>query len=91
MSYEVFFGAIKYFISFQDKDSAVLLGIQKRSHQFWPVQNLKDETDFPHRRAKDQWWLQMRKMMNMLVHHHNIEVKVEDSELEQEKTVEKGA
>jgi hypothetical protein len=22
----------------QDKDSAVLLGIQKRSHQFWPVQ-----------------------------------------------------
>ena len=64
----------------QDKDSAVLLGIQKRHHTFWPVQNLREETDFPHRRAKEQWWFQMRSMMKMLVHHHNIEVKVDDIE-----------
>ncbi len=31
--YKVFLGAVKYFISFQDKDSAVLLGIQKRSYK----------------------------------------------------------
>ncbi len=44
---------------FQDKDSATLLGIQKRSQQFWPVQNLKEETDFEHRRPLNQWWLQV--------------------------------
>jgi hypothetical protein len=44
------------------------------------VQNLREETDFPHRRAKEQWWFQMRSMMKMLVHHHNIEVKVDDIE-----------
>ena len=64
----------------QDKDSAVLLGIQKRSHQFWPVQNLKEETDFPHRRAKNQWWLSMIRMMQMLVHHHAIESMVDEEE-----------
>ena len=67
----------------QDKDSAVLLGIQKRSHQFWPVQNLKEETDFPHRRAKGQWWLSMIRIMQMLVHHHAIEGIVDEEEKQQ--------
>lgn len=64
----------------QDKDSATLLGIQKRSQHFLPVQNLKEETDFEHRRPYNQWWFQMRAMMKMLVHHHSIEVKVDDLE-----------
>ena len=35
------------------------------SSQFWPLQNLKDETDFGLRRAKDQWWLSMLRMMKV--------------------------
>jgi hypothetical protein len=47
-------------------------------------QNLKEDTDFGMRRAKNQWWLSMLKMMKMLVHHHSIEVMVDDIEHEQE-------
>ncbi|KAM4704760.1 ATP-dependent 6-phosphofructokinase, platelet type isoform 2-T2 [Rhinophrynus dorsalis] len=47
-------------------DSVCLLGMRRRTLVFQPVLQLKDETDFKHRIAKEQWWLKMRALMKIL-------------------------
>jgi len=50
-------------------DSAVLLGIIKRSYCYTPVQELKEQTDFKHRIPHTQWWMKMRPLLRILAMH----------------------
>ncbi|XP_056149539.1 ATP-dependent 6-phosphofructokinase, platelet type-like [Lampris incognitus] len=47
-------------------DTACLLGMRRRSMDFQPVVQLRDETDFVHRIPKEQWWLKLRPVMKIL-------------------------
>ncbi|XP_053723444.1 phosphofructokinase, muscle b isoform X1 [Synchiropus splendidus] len=48
------------------QDSACVLGMRKRSLEFQPLAELKDETDFEHRIPKTQWWMTMRPILKIL-------------------------
>ncbi|XP_053116885.1 ATP-dependent 6-phosphofructokinase, platelet type isoform X2 [Hemicordylus capensis] len=48
------------------EESVCLLGMRRRTLLFQPVAQLKDETDFVHRIAKEQWWLKLRPLMKIL-------------------------
>ena len=50
-----------------DKNTACVLGLRNRVYQFQPVEDLKAETDFPYRRWKRRWWVQIRTVMKILV------------------------
>ena len=52
-----------------EPDSAVLVGIIKRSYCYTPVQELKGLTDFKHRIPKTQWWMKMRPLLRILAMH----------------------
>ncbi|XP_019363727.1 PREDICTED: ATP-dependent 6-phosphofructokinase, platelet type isoform X3 [Gavialis gangeticus] len=47
-------------------DTVCLLGMRRRNLVFQPVAELKGETDFVHRIAKEQWWLKLRPLMKIL-------------------------
>ena len=53
----------------KDKDSVSLLGVRSRSYLFQPVQDLKDEADFTHRRWNRMWWKHIRSIMRILSQH----------------------
>lgn len=47
-------------------DSACMLGMKKRSLNFQPLSELKEQTDFEHRIPKSAWWLKLRPIMKIL-------------------------
>jgi len=55
----------------EEKDTAVLLGLQGRSYGFKPVVDLKDETDWEKRIPKKQWWMCMRPLLRILAKHED--------------------
>jgi len=56
----------------KDKGSVSLLGVRSRSYLFQPVQDLKDEADFTHRRWNRMWWKQIRSIMRILAQHDSV-------------------
>jgi len=52
-----------------EADTAVLLGLQKRSYGFHPVVELKRVTDWEHRIAHNEWWLKLRPLLRILAKH----------------------
>ncbi|XP_017780811.1 PREDICTED: ATP-dependent 6-phosphofructokinase isoform X1 [Nicrophorus vespilloides] len=53
-------------------DTSVLLGIVRRQYKFTPLAELKEETDFEHRIAKEQWWLKLRPLLRILAKHDSV-------------------
>lgn len=53
----------------EGSDTAVLLGLQKRSYLFQPVIDLKNRTDWERRIPKEQWWLKLRPLLRILAKH----------------------
>ncbi|XP_062862585.1 ATP-dependent 6-phosphofructokinase, liver type isoform X1 [Trichomycterus rosablanca] len=47
-------------------DTVCVVGLVKKGVTFSPVTELKPETDFEHRMAKEQWWLNLRLLHKML-------------------------
>ncbi|XP_069954698.1 ATP-dependent 6-phosphofructokinase isoform X6 [Cherax quadricarinatus] len=52
-----------------EPQTAVLLGLQKRSYVFQPVIELKHQTDWQHRIPVNQWWLKLRPLLRILAKH----------------------
>ena len=52
------------------KDSACLLGLRVKAYAFQPVDELKSEADFEHRRWKHIWWHKCRSIMAILSQHN---------------------
>ena len=52
------------------KDSACLLGLRVKAYAFQPVDELKSEADFEHRRWKHIWWHKCRAIMAILSQHN---------------------
>ena len=50
-------------------DSACLLGLRVKAYAFQPVEDLKAEADFEHRRWKHIWWGKCRSIMAILSQH----------------------
>ncbi|CAH0724876.1 unnamed protein product, partial [Brenthis ino] len=50
-------------------DSACLLGIVKRQYKFSPLEELKSQTNFAQRTAKQQWWMKLRPLLRILAKH----------------------
>uniref|UniRef100_A0A8C6USD3 ATP-dependent 6-phosphofructokinase n=1 Tax=Neogobius melanostomus TaxID=47308 RepID=A0A8C6USD3_9GOBI len=46
--------------------TACVLGLNRKVVAFTPVSELKDITDFEHRKPKNQWWTHMRPLLKML-------------------------
>ncbi|KAI4893009.1 hypothetical protein NFI96_027335 [Prochilodus magdalenae] len=47
-------------------DTACVVGLNKKVLTFSPVTEVKAQTDFEHRMAKEQWWLSLRLLLKML-------------------------
>ncbi|XP_028846307.1 ATP-dependent 6-phosphofructokinase, liver type-like isoform X2 [Denticeps clupeoides] len=47
-------------------ETVCVVGLNKKALSFTPVAELKAETDFEHRMAKEQWWLNLRLTLKML-------------------------
>lgn len=47
-------------------ETACLLGLIRRQYSFTPVQDLKTRTDWKCRLSRNQWWLDLRPLLNML-------------------------
>nr|XP_045620771.1 ATP-dependent 6-phosphofructokinase-like isoform X9 [Procambarus clarkii] len=52
-----------------EPQTAVLLGLQKRSYVFQPVIELKRQTDWDRRIPINQWWLKLRPLLRILAKH----------------------
>ncbi|KAK7076540.1 hypothetical protein SK128_001764 [Halocaridina rubra] len=52
-----------------EANTAVLLGLQKRSYVFQPVAELKRYTDWERRIPVNQWWLKLRPLLRILAKH----------------------
>nr|QID05234.1 phosphofructokinase [Neocaridina davidi] len=52
-----------------EANTAVLLGLQKRSYVFQPVSELKRKTDWDRRIPVNQWWLKLRPLLRILAKH----------------------
>lgn len=52
----------------ETKESACVIGFKGNAIEFSPVQDLVASTDFSARRATDQWWMEMRKLVPILNH-----------------------
>eukprot|EP01136_Pigoraptor_vietnamica_P032052 Opistho-1_new@93417 len=52
------------------KDSAVIAGLRGTDIQFKSLIDLVEETDFKHRRPKEEWWAGMNKLMKVLAKHN---------------------
>lgn len=52
-----------------EANTAVLLGLQKRSYMFQPVVELKRITDWERRIPVNQWWLKLRPLLRILAKH----------------------
>ncbi|XP_004930181.2 ATP-dependent 6-phosphofructokinase isoform X2 [Bombyx mori] len=50
-------------------DSACLLGVVKRQYKFTPLEELKTQTNFAQRIAKQQWWMKLRPLLRILAKH----------------------
>ncbi|XP_034836312.1 ATP-dependent 6-phosphofructokinase isoform X3 [Maniola hyperantus] len=50
-------------------DSACLLGVVKRQYKFTPLEELKAQTNFAQRIAKQQWWMKLRPLLRILAKH----------------------
>ncbi|CAH2238266.1 jg11543 [Pararge aegeria aegeria] len=50
-------------------DSACLLGVVKRQYKFTPLEELKNQTNFAQRIAKQQWWMKLRPLLRILAKH----------------------
>ena len=61
-----------------DKNTAVILGLRSRSYEFQSVQDLKNETDFTHRRWKYRWWEQIRSILRILAQHDSTYISVSE-------------
>lgn len=53
-------------------DSACLLGVVKRQYKFTPLEELKAQTNFSQRIAKQQWWMKLRPLLRILAKHDSI-------------------
>ena len=54
-----------------DPNSACMLGIRGTSMVVTPLQSLAKETDFVHRIPRDQWWMPLRRLLNVLARDRN--------------------
>jgi 6-phosphofructokinase 1 len=61
-------------VSTRVDESAVLIGIVKRAKVFFPINQLKDLTDFKHRmpKADTQWWMKLRSLLRILAKHKSL-------------------
>ena len=55
-------------------ESAVVIGMQRKSIAFTPVRLLVETTDMEHRLPGDQWWMKLRCLMRILAKHETVYV-----------------
>jgi 6-phosphofructokinase 1 len=53
-------------------ENCVLLGVQKRSTEFTPIQELKNKVDYKHQIPKELWWLKLRRLLRILAKHDSV-------------------
>ncbi|XP_039752376.1 ATP-dependent 6-phosphofructokinase isoform X3 [Pararge aegeria] len=74
-------------------DSACLLGVVKRQYKFTPLEELKNQTNFAQRIAKQQWWMKLRPLLRILAKHDStyeeegMYMTVEQGELDSEHVI----
>ena len=54
-----------------DEHTACMLGIRGTSMVVTPLLDLMEETDFEHRIPKQQWWMSLRGLLNVLAKHQD--------------------
>ncbi|XP_046864101.1 ATP-dependent 6-phosphofructokinase, liver type-like [Xenia sp. Carnegie-2017] len=65
----------------QGHNTACLIGLQKKQYTFISLKDLKEDTDFPHRLPKKQWWLQLQQLLRIMAKHQHIYKREAEDEL----------
>ncbi|BES92592.1 Phosphohexokinase [Nesidiocoris tenuis] len=55
-----------------NKDTSCVLGLIKREYTFTPIIDLEEQTVFPLRLPKAQWWLKLRPLLRILAQHDSV-------------------
>ncbi|KAF6213437.1 hypothetical protein GE061_011156 [Apolygus lucorum] len=63
--------AAKWFLK-QSGNDACVLGLVKREYTFSPIIDLEEQTIFPLRLPKTQWWLKLRPLLRILAQHDSV-------------------